>query len=384
MKKFHNSKTISARSRSSHSGRGYGRWALVATVVGLTLFGVLMVYNASVAQAYRDFNDKYYFLKKQVFWLFIGFTAAVFFSFVDYKFLRKFAPHALVVTVLLLLVVFLPSIGTRVKGAHRWISIGSFTLQPAEFAKLSLIVYLSAFFSKHGKSRPDFFRFMAVVAVFVGLIMLEPDLGTTIVLVAVAFVLYFIAGGALKNFLFVLPVGLLLLVGLIFVAPYRLKRLETFFSTLIDPTAIDDPLGSSYHIRQALIGLGSGGFLGVGLGRSRQKYEYLPEATTDSIFAIIGEELGFIGATVVVLALMYVVYQGFKISERAPDRFGQLLGFGLTTFIAVQALVNLGAMVALVPLTGVPLPFISYGGSSLLSVLIAVGILFNISKHEAR
>ncbi len=375
------------RSNTTKRPRGattFHRWGLLFAVIGLTLFGVVMVYDASVAQADRDFNDKYYFLKKQIFWLVIGGCAALFFSFVDYRLLRKFAPHALVVSVILLVVVFLPGIGSRVKGAHRWISIGTFTFQPAEFAKLSLSVYLSAFFSKHGKTRPDFFRFMAIVVLFVTLIMFEPDLGTTIVLVSVAFVLYFIAGGALKNFLFVIPVGALLLVGLIFLAPYRLKRLETYFSTLVDPTAIADPLGSSYHIRQALIGLGSGGFFGIGLGKSRQKYEYLPEATTDSIFAVIGEELGFIGATAVVIALMYVVYQGFLISKRASDRFGQLLGFGLTAFIAVQALVNLGAMVALVPLTGVPLPFISYGGSSLLSVLIAIGILFNISKHEVK
>lgn len=358
------------------------KWSLFALAVLLTIFGVVMVYNSSIVQAYRDFHDKYYFLKRQVFWAGLGFALMIFLSFVDYRVLKKFAFPILIFSALLLVMVFLPGIGSKVKGAHRWLSIGENVIQPAEFAKLAIIFYLSSFFSgKEGKV--DFLRFVVIVGIFAALLMLEPDLGTTIVLVMVTFILYFIAGGSFVNVLMLVPIGIIGTIGLIFLAPYRLKRLETFLSTIIDPARATDPLGASYHIRQVLIGLGSGGFWGVGLGRSRQKYEYLPEATTDSIFAVIGEELGFIGATVLIAVLMFLVYQGFSIAKNAPDRFGKLLGFGLTSFIAVQALINLAAMVALVPLTGIPLPFISYGGSSLLSVLAAVGILLNISRHRS-
>ncbi len=200
-------------------------------------------------------------------------------------------------------------------------------------------------------------------------------MGTAFIIIAVSLAVYFISGAAIKQFLALLPVSIVGVVGLALSAPYRFRRLTTF----LNPGS--DPLGASYHIRQILIGLGSGGLFGVGLGKSRQKFAYLPEATTDSIFAIIAEELGFIGASILILIFFLLIYRGFKISQKAPDNFGKLLGSGITAWIAIQTLVNLSSMVALVPLTGIPLPFISYGGSSLVVIMTASGILLNIERE---
>jgi cell division protein FtsW len=210
----------------------------------------------------------------------------------------------------------------------------------------------------------------------VGLVLLEPDLGTSVIIIAIALILYFASGAPVWHFALILPVLVVGVVGLAIISPYRMARLTTF----LHPDK--DPLGSSYHIRQALLGLGSGGWFGVGIGQSRQKYEYLPEANTDSIFAIIGEETGFVGGVAVILMFVFASWRGFRIAKRARDGFGRLLAIGITSWISVQTIINLSAMVALMPLTGVPLPFISYGGSSLIIMLAAAGILLNISKAE--
>lgn len=347
---------------------------MLFAVVVLSLFGILMVYDSSVAIAIRDFGNQYYYLRDQIKWLVAGFAALTLFSFINYHQWYKIALPMLLGTIVLLLAVFLPGIGVSALGAHRWLNFGFFILQPAELAKLVLVIYLSAWFSRTERGRLG--AFALLVFMIVGLVLLEPDLGTSIILVAIAVLLYFSSGAPVMHFAIILPVLFLGVLGLAIISPYRMARLTTF----LHPN--EDPLGSSYHIHQALLGLGSGGWFGVGIGQSRQKYEYLPEANTDSIFAIIGEETGFAGSVAVILMFVFASWRGFRIAKRAPDGFGRLLALGITAWFCVQTIINLSAMVALMPLTGVPLPFVSYGGSSLIIMLAAVGILLNISKAE--
>jgi len=347
-------------------------YLLVGSIVPLSLFGLLMVYNSSVAMAIRDFGNQYYYLQEQTKWLILGFVIFLTFSFIDYRVWKKLSFPIMLGTIVLLCIVLLPGIGIKALGAKRWINLGFFVLQPAEFAKLSLIMYLSAWLT--GVKKQKLFPFLLIIGVFVGLIMLEPDLGTAMIITLTSLAMFFYSGAVLQQFLFILPLfgaGATLLAVF---SPYRLKRLLTFFN----PES--DPLGASYHIRQAIIALGSGGLFGLGLGQSRQKYEYLPEANTDSIFAIIGEELGFIGCVILIFVYLFMLWRGFRIARRIEDPFGRNLALGITTWIGIQTLINISAMVALIPLTGVPLPFISYGGSSLVIMLTSCGILINISR----
>ncbi len=369
--KFHFFKVLT-RSGGYKQGRS-DRW-LLAAVSMLSLFGILMVYDSSVAIAVRDFSDQYYFAREQLKWLGIGFVLFLIVSRIDYRIWYKASLPILGLTVLLLLAVFIPGVGVRALGAHRWINFGFFVLQPAELAKLALVVYLSSWLSNHKMKRLG--PFVLLLAVLVGLVLLEPDLGTSVILLSIALLMYFFSGAPLHQFLLIVPM-LIGSVGLLaVVSPYRMRRLMTFFNPE------HDPLGASYQIRQVLIALGSGGWFGLGLGQSRQKYEYLPEANTDAIFAIIGEEVGFVGAAAVILVFLFIVWRGFRIARRAPDAFGRLMALGISSWVGVQAMINLSSMVALVPLTGVPLPLVSYGGSSLIIVLVSLGILVNISRHR--
>lgn len=343
----------------------------LAMTVGLVLFGLLMIFEASSATAYLNFSDKYYFLKEQAKWIIIGFFLMITAMYFPYKNLYKLALPGLLISLLLLAAVFIPNIGIKALGAHRWIDFKFFVFQPAELAKLSLILYLAAWFSHPEKKRLT--AFLMLCGLFLGLIILEPDLGTAIILGSVAGILYFLSGAPIFHFIFLIPFALLSILFLTKIAPYRFQRLNSF----LNPTA--DPLGASYHVRQILISLGSGGLLGLGLGQSRQKYEYLPEAKTDSIFAIVAEELGFMGAAILIILFLIIIWRGFKIAKNAPDNFGRLLAAGISSWIGLQVLLNLSGMVALLPLTGVPLPFISYGGSALIVEMIGVGILLNIS-----
>lgn len=349
------------------------RW-LVGIVLILALFGVLMVYDSSVAIAIRDFGDQYYYAKEQLKWLGIGIVAMVILSRIDYHRWYALALPALVGTMGLLMAVFIPGLGVRALGAHRWLNFGVFILQPAELAKLVLVLYLAAWLASREKGR--FGAFLLLTGSIFGLVILEPDLGTAVILVTIAVVMYFLSGGEMKHLAFLIP---LLIAGVTILAissPYRFARLTTFFN----PES--DPLGASYQIRQVLLALGSGGWTGIGIGKSRQKYEYLPEANTDSIFAIIGEEVGFFGVTLVIAAFAFLVWRVLRIAGRAPDTFGKLLAGGIGAWIGIQSALNIGAMAALIPLTGIPLPLISYGGSSLVIVLAATGIVLNISRRR--
>jgi len=338
----------------------------------LTIFGLAMIADASVVEAYRDFGDKLYYFKLQLQWAGIGLLGFVLASFFNYRKLRFLAVPLLIIALLSLGLVLIPAMGTKILGAQRWLGIGAFRFQPAELAKLAFVLYLAAFMSQ----KKNFWPFLILLTTLIGLIILEPDLGTAVIITATGLVVYFASGAPLVWLAGLGILGFLGGLGLIFSSSYRKERVLTFFN----PT--HDPLGASYHIRQILLALGSGGLLGLGLGQSRQKYEYLPAVATDSIFAIIAEELGFVGAVILILAFLLLIWRGFKIAKEAPDKFGALLATGIIAWIGFQTLINLSAIVALVPLTGVPLPFISYGGSSLILIMTASGILVNISKQK--
>ncbi|MFH1833072.1 MAG: putative lipid II flippase FtsW [Candidatus Levyibacteriota bacterium] len=347
---------------------------LLATVVFLTLFGLLMIYDASSFIAFRDFADKNHYVKDQALWVVLGFCMLLFFSFFDYRRLYNLSIPLLIVAIIFLSLVFVPGVGIQVLGARRWIDAGVFVIQPAEFIKLSLAVYLSAWFSRKEKGRS--FAFFLLLGLVMVLVMLEPDLGTASIIFLEAVIIYFLSGANILYFIGMAPIVAIGLFLLIKVESYRAQRLAAFLN-------INQSLqNSSYHVKQILIALGMGGLTGVGLGNSLQKYAYLPENTTDSIFAIIAEEIGFIGATILIVLLAVVIWRGFYIALNSKDPFGRLLAGGITSFLAIQMILNLGSQTALFPLTGIPLPFISYGGSSLVVDLLSVGILLNISKNK--
>lgn len=347
--------------------------SLLTTVIILAIFGLFMIYDVSSYTAYRDFGDKYHFVKDQFFWVVLGFLGLLFFANFNYHKLYNLSLPILLIAIILLVLVLIPGIGVKVLGARRWINTGIFIIQPAEFVKLALAIYLSSWFSRKEKGR--FLAFLLLLGLVFFLVILQPDMGTAAVILAEALVVYFLSGGNIFYFAFLIPVLAGVAYALIKISPYRLQRLEAFFNA---NTASE----TSYHVKQILIAFGSGGFLGVGLGNSLQKYAYLPESTTDSIFAIIAEELGFVGASVLIFLFIIVAWRGFYIAVHARDNLGKLLAGGITTFIATQTIINLAAQTVLLPLTGIPLPFISYGGSALIVDLCAVGILLNISRQS--
>lgn len=340
--------------------------------LGLTIFGCLMIFDASSVMAEEIFEDKFHLFRLQSFWAVTGITSMIFVSMINYHFWKKISSPLFLISVFLLVLVLIPGVGMKLLGGRRWLGIGEFSFQPAELAKLFYLIYLSTFLEK----RKSFSHFIFKTGFLVVLLMMEPDLGTAVILACSAFVVYFLSGANLLEILMTLILGIVGGLGLIFNSPYRLSRLRVFLNPNIDPQ------GASYHLRQVLLALGSGGFWGRGLGQSRQKFLFLPEASTDSIFAVIGEEMGFVGCLGILITFLVFLFCGLKIAQKAPDKFGLLLAGGITTQIFIQAFLNLSSMVALLPLTGVPLPFISYGGSSLMVTLGSVGILLNISKFK--
>lgn len=339
---------------------------------GLVLFGLLAIYNASSVEAYQTFADKFYYVRNQATWAGLGLLILLVLSVFPYKNLKFLALPLLVVNFLALVAVFIPGLGIKIMGARRWLNLGLFSFQPSEFLKLTLSLYLAAWLEEKRAIWP----FLLITFFLLGLIVMQPDLGTSIVLIATAFLIYFVAGGSVKSLFLLSLIGLALATVLILTSDYRKSRILTFFNPMVDP------LGKSYHLRQILIALGSGGLTGVGLGGSRQKYLYLPEATTDSIFAVIAEEIGFLGSAILITLFLLLIYTGLRVAGRTQNRFGQLLAASLTTWLGIQAFINFGAMTSLVPLTGIPLPFISYGGSSLIVALSSIGILMNIAKEK--
>jgi len=347
----------------------------------LVTLGLVFIADISTPQALNFFNDKFYFFKQQIIWAGIGIVAMIVISNIHYSFWKKIAVPFFAIVVLLLIAVLIPGIGLSALGARRWISIGFINFQPSEIVKLALALYLARVADSKNllvHSSKKTLSYFIPLAIVCGLIMLQPDLGTTLIVGTIGMVQIFMSGIALVPFLTWIFSGIVSVVVLIMISPYRRDRLMTFLQ------ATSDPLGKEYHIKQILLALGSGGLFGLGIGQSRQKYLFLPEASTDSIFAAISEEIGFIGSFALIGLFAYFVFRALRISNNAPDRFSKILSIGITAWIGGQIILNLSSMIALTPLTGIPLPFFSYGGTSLLMILASCGILLNISRYETK
>ena len=366
-------------------------WLFVVTLVLLST-GVVMIYSASAIVAADRFHDPYFFLKKQVFWAVLGCGALWLTLRTDYRRLEKLVLPLLGLSVLLLILVLIPGLGVSVNGSRRWLRLGPLSFQPAELAKLALVVYLAAFLANrigHGTSRAtsgsetrdeldQFWRGvfppLAVGGVLALLVLAQPDLGSCLTLLVLTVGLLFLAGAPTRWLAMLVVPALPLAAFAVYMAPYRMRRVFAF----LDPW--QDPRGSGFQIIQSWLALGGGGLFGRGIGESKQKLFYLPEAHTDFIFAIVGEELGFIGATLIVLLFAVLIWRGLRIRVRATDPFGAYLALGITVLVATQTLVNLGVVTGTLPTKGLPLPFLSFGGSALLMTMLATGVLLNISQ----
>ena len=355
-------------------------FSIFFTVLILAGFGLVMVFSASYITSLETRGDAFFFLRRQTFWAVLGLVGMLALSNFSYWKWRKLAPILLVLNFLLLVAVYIPGVGVEINEAKRWIGMGSFTIQPSEFSKLALIIFTAAFLSKKKINMENFwsssFLPLAMLAVTFLLILAQPDLGTSIALAAVIGIIIFAAGIPLKQMAALISITIPVFLYLSLSEGYRMRRIFSF----LDPWA--DPLDTGYHIIQSLYALGPGGLFGVGLGRSRQKLYYLPEPQNDFIFAIIGEELGFLGAVTIMLLFFILFWRGFKTSLMAPDTFGSLLAAGVTAMVAVQALINIGVVTGSIPVTGINLPFISAGGSSLFFTMCGMGILMNISRYS--
>lgn len=353
---------------------------LLITVLFLLVSGIVMVFSASYVSAYYNYNDSYYFLKKQLIWAVLGLFAMVFLSNYDYHKLSKIALPLLVLTGVLLLMVFVPGIGVEKKGAYRWLGMGNLSFQPSELAKLAIIIFLASSLSKKKNILQYFFKgllpYLLIIGVLAGLIIIEPHLSSTIIVVLVGAILLFVAGAKISHFIGLSLVGIAGMVGAILAAPYRLTRVKTFMDPWKDPT------DKGYQITQSLMAIGSGGLFGLGLGMSRQKQLYIPEPHNDFVFSIISEELGFLGATVVLLLFLMFIWKGIKIAVHAPDLMGSLLATGITSLVAIQVIINIAVVTSSMPVTGQPLPFFSAGGTSLVFLLAGIGILLNVSRYS--
>ncbi len=354
---------------------------LLAAVLTLLGFGVVMVFSASSIEASVVNHNPYFYLERQLVWAGLGLAIMAFFVRFDYHRLVPLAQPVAIATVLLLILVLVPHIGRDVNGARRWLGFGSLLFQPSELAKFSLVLLFALWLARMPRTDRFWQGIGVPLAIYLPIALLiikEPDLGTALALGGTVFTMLFVAGVNLWQFFGVVSLVLPAVGVAIIVAPYRLQR----FLAFLHPTA--DPQGAGYHIIQSLYALGSGGLFGSGLGQGALKYFYLPEQHTDFIFAIVGEELGLIGAVAVLALFLVLTWRGLRVAMLAPDRFGALLAVGLTAMVAVQALMNIAVVTASMPITGIPLPFISYGGSSLIFALGAIGILLNISRQAVR
>jgi cell division protein FtsW len=340
-----------------------------------------MIASAGVAIGWQKYNDVYYNFKHQLFLgVLPGLAFFIFFYFFDYKKLERWAAPMLFASIALLVLVFIPGIGAPWGTSYSWLYIFGYSLQPSEIVKLTFLLYLAAWLAqKHEHHLKDinygFLPFIIVLAIIATLLILEPDTGTMVIIVVMSLAVYFAAGGSLVHLTWLGLAGLGGLWALIKISPYRAQRLTTFLHPELDPQGI------GYHINQALLAVGSGGWLGLGYGHSRQKFAYLPEATGDSIFAIIAEELGFFLTVALIALYAFIAVRGLKLAAACRDPFGRLLVVGIITWLTTQVVVNIGAILGVMPMTGIPLPFISYGGTAMMVSLAATGILANISKQ---
>lgn len=360
-------------------------YVLVGVVLLLLGIGLVMVFSSSSVVAGERHDDPFYFLKRQAIFAALGLVGMAIASKVPYTVWRRWAGPIFILNLVLLVLVIIPGVGTTAADgeARRWLELGPLSFQPSEFAKLATIVFLARWLADNRQPPLTSFKSgllpkLAVLVLVFGLIMMEPDLGTALAIGGTFIVVLIVAGARLWHLSLLALPAVAAVAILIREAPYRMRRITSF----LDPFA--DPQDSGFHIIQSLYALGTGGPFGVGLGNSRQKFFYLPELHTDFIFAILGEELGLLGGAVVILLFMLLAWRGFMIAATAPDGFACLLAAGLTAMIIVQAVINIGVVTSSMPITGLPLPFVSYGGTSLLFSLTGVGILLNISRAIRR
>ncbi|KOS25191.1 stage V sporulation protein E [Bacillus anthracis] len=356
---------------------------LIIVTLALLTIGMIMVYSASAVWASYKMGDSFFFAKRQLLFAGLGVVAMFFIMKIDYWVWRTYSKVILLVCFILLILVLIPGVGLVRGGARSWIGIGAFSIQPSEFMKFAMIIFLAKFLAERQKLITSFKRGLLPALGFVflafGMIMLQPDLGTGTVMVGTCIIMIFISGARVFHFAMLRLLGVAGFVGLIASAPYRMKRITSY----LDPWS--DPLGSGFQIIQSLLAIGPGGLFGLGLGQSRQKYRYLPEPQTDFIMAIISEELGFIGGAIMLICLLLslLLWRAIRIAQKAKDPYGTLIAIGIATIIAIQTMINVGGITGLIPLTGITLPFISYGGRSRLTLmLMAIGILLNISRHS--
>lgn len=348
----------------------------------LLAFGLLMVLSASSPIAYASSatnHDSFYYFKKQLMWACLGTVAMFITANYDYKKLKNWAFPALALSVLLLLLVLVPGIGRKINDARRWIYIGPINFQPSEVAKITTIIFFSYSLSKNYKELSNFgvfLMYIGIIGVIALIIMMEPHFSCTMLIAATACILLLVAGAKIKHFMVLGCCALPAIVLLIIKAPYRLARVVTF----LDP--FEDIQGSGWQIVQSLYAIGSGGIFGAGLGQSRQKYMNIPEPQNDFIFSILAEEFGLLGAILVALMFIFLIVRGIKIALNAPDLFGTLLATGIVAMIAIQAIVNIAVVTSSMPVTGMPLPFFSYGGTALAITMAEMGIVLNISRHQ--
>ncbi|NQD64578.1 stage V sporulation protein E [Bacillus haikouensis] len=353
---------------------------LIMVTLTLLAVGLIMVYSASAVWADYKFDDSFFFAKRQLLFAAVGVFAMFFIMNVEYWTWKNWAKVLIIICFVLLVLVLIPGIGVLRNGSRSWIGVGAFSIQPSEFMKLAMIAFLAKYLSENQRYITSFRKgilpsLLLVFSAF-GMIMLQPDLGTGTVMVGTCVVMIFISGARVMHFAWLGIAGLAGFAALVLSAPYRIKRITSF----LDPW--EDPLNSGFQIIQSLYAIGPGGLFGLGLGESRQKFFYLPEPQNDFIFAILAEELGFIGGTFVLLLFSLILWRGIRIALGAPDLFGSFLAVGIVSMIAIQVMINVGVVTGLMPVTGITLPFLSYGGSSLTLMLMAVGVLLNISRYS--
>lgn len=355
-------------------------YLLFISVILISIFGIIMIYSASSIWSEFKYQDAFKYVKQQGLFFGVGILAMLFASKIDLNFLKKKANLILGICFILLILVLIPGIGTVRNGSRSWFGIGGLGVQPSEFAKLGLIIFTSKYLARNQKNMGDIKKgalpIFLIIGIFFILIMLEPDFGTAMVMALTLIALIFASGLKISFFVKLGVLGLAGIVGLIIAAPYRMARIVSF----LNPWS--DPLGSGYQIIQSLYAIGPGGLLGQGFLNSRQKHFYLPEPQTDFIFSIISEEFGFLGVLIVCGFFFFIFYRMLRIALRSNDLFSKYLAFGLASLLFIQASLNLAVVVGLIPVTGVTLPFFSYGGSSLLISMISIGLVLNVSRKE--
>lgn len=349
-------------------------------VLVLLSFGTVMVFSSGAPHAFNYLGgDTYFFLRKQLLYVPVGLIAMFFTMNINYKKLGKLSPIFLLISIVLLVLVAIPGIGTELNGARRWLNLG-FSFQPSEFTKLAVILFFSYSVSRKKDVLDNFFKglvpYLALIGFFAALLLLQPHLSATVIIGGVATIILFVAGAKIKHFLLLSIPVLVAFAGLVMTSEYRLKRVISF----TDPWS--DTQGGGWQVIQSLYAIGSGGLFGRGLGKSLQKFLYIPEPYNDFILAVLAEELGFIGVLTVLLLFLIFIWRGIKISVNAPDLFASLVAIGITSLIAIQVIINVAVVTSSMPVTGMPLPFFSYGGTSLIFLMSGIGILLNISRHS--